>query len=284
MPMQFEPRASGYEPANALFLAKAAQLAYEDDPAKREEGRDELGLDEAKFMDGHSTQALIGTSPRMTLIAFRGTEPEKIEDSLTNAAVAKRPEPFGQVHTGFQMALNEVWERVQTAAGGEKPLWLTGHSLGAALATLATARLRLVDDRPVAGLYTFGSPRVGDAAFAAALDGDLGPSIFRFANHMDVVTRVPPRRMGYKHVGTLRMFGRDGHLDSAMAVWNSFLSDFAGDAVAWISETIHGEISNLTEKHSMDEYIRLLEMNATADPDPGGCNLPANWLRRMFGA
>lgn len=72
------------------------------------------------------------------------------------------------------------------------PLVLTGHSLGGALATLAASVLR--PDL----LVTLGSPRVGDAAFAATLDGIR---IVRLKHCADLVTTVPPTALGYQHVG-----------------------------------------------------------------------------------
>jgi hypothetical protein len=77
----------------------------------------------------------------------------------------------------------------------------TGHSLGAALATLAAAL-----HRP-AYLYTFGSPRVGDAEFAASM---YGIDHARYVDCCDLVAKVPPETVGYLHVGTLRYIDRHG--------------------------------------------------------------------------
>ncbi|MCX5893209.1 MAG: lipase family protein, partial [Deltaproteobacteria bacterium] len=91
------------------------------------------------------------------------------------------------MHRGFQAALDEVWERLHDYLEGKenarRTVWFTGHSLGAALATLAASRYG-----KVRGLYTFGSPRVGDLDFKQAF---LVPT-YRFVNHDDLVTRVPP--------------------------------------------------------------------------------------------
>jgi pimeloyl-ACP methyl ester carboxylesterase len=67
-------------------------------------------------------------------------------------------------------------------------VWFTGHSLGGAAATLAAYRYREV----AGGLYTFGSPLVGNERFARALTGALGARSVRYVNDHDVVTRVPP--------------------------------------------------------------------------------------------
>jgi hypothetical protein len=85
--------------------------------------------------------------------------------------------------------------------------------LGAALATLAADRLA-AENVPVAGVYTFGSPRVGDGAFARTFTDRLGDRCFRFVNAADVVTRVPPPGLilDYTHVGTPHHFGADGRV------------------------------------------------------------------------
>src|SRR5207245_4725403 len=97
------------------------------------------------------------------------------------------------------------------------PLFFTGHSLGAALASLAAARCILDPDlknsRPES-LYTFGSPRVGDKAFGTALQG-----LFhcRLVNDKDIVTIVPPVMLvggiaKFQHVGRMHRIEPDGHL------------------------------------------------------------------------
>ena len=76
-------------------------------------------------------------------------------------------------------------------------IWLTGHSLGGALATLAAAHL---GPETIQGLYTFGCPRVGDAPFASVLPAQ---SYVRFVHRDDWVPTVPPGILGYVHAGAL---------------------------------------------------------------------------------
>jgi hypothetical protein len=78
------------------------------------------------------------------------------------------------------------------------------HSLGATLATL------LASWAPSTHLSTFGSPRVGNTAFAAVMDGRVA---IRCVNCCDLVTHVPPKGvLGYAHVGTLLYIDRNGKL------------------------------------------------------------------------
>ena len=68
----------------------------------------------------------------------------------------------------------------------------TGHSFGGALATL------LASIHPPTVLYTFGSPRVGDTDFVAALNAI---DSHRFVDCCDLVTFLPPAIFGYVHLG-----------------------------------------------------------------------------------
>ncbi|KAL6762402.1 Alpha/Beta hydrolase protein [Haematococcus lacustris] len=80
-------------------------------------------------------------------------------------------------------------------------LWVTGHSLGGAMATLTALGLKR-QGYNVAGLYTFGSPRVGNAGFSRLFrDAGLWTRSYRFVNEDDAVPQVPLTVMGYAHVG-----------------------------------------------------------------------------------
>jgi hypothetical protein len=82
---------------------------------------------------------------------------------------------------------------IKTIANVDK-LYITGHSLGAAMATVAASRVQ----SKVTALVTFGSPRVGDAEFVKSLT----VTHYRVQNNCDDVTKVPFRLMGFSHHGT----------------------------------------------------------------------------------
>jgi len=82
-----------------------------------------------------------------------------------------------------------------------------GHSLGGALATLAAMDIKLNVPGKSVSCYTFGSPKVGDSAFAGAYN-KLVPDTHRFVNDTDLVPKIPP--FGYEHVGDLHHLGPSG--------------------------------------------------------------------------
>lgn len=88
-------------------------------------------------------------------------------------------------------------------------LYLTGHSLGGAAATLAGARLLSVGVSPQQlEVITFGAPAVGNAAFAAKFDPTL--QLTRVVNSGDPVTGVLQTM-----VGGYRQFGREIRWDQS---------------------------------------------------------------------
>ena len=91
--------------------------------------------------------------------------------SLSPAGVGAR------FHKGFVDAIAEVWEPLAAAVEAElkandRPLWITGHSLGGALALLAAWLLKrrfvLVHE-----VCTFGAPMIGNRVACAAFDREF---------------------------------------------------------------------------------------------------------------
>jgi triacylglycerol lipase len=259
----FQPATALYRGDNAVALSRAARLAYnpagESDALARQ-----WGFPRRRFIDRRESQCLVMGNPDAVVVAFRGTEPDRLKDWMTDLDIQLVSGPFGQVHNGFLLALSHVWDELNACVGEfqdqGQSLWVTGHSLGAALATLAVARWR-VADKPVHGLYNFGGPRVGDRAFERTFDQDFGARNFRFVNNADLVTRVPLRTMGFSHAGTLIYFDSKGRLIADPGIWDAFLN------------RIHGRIEDLgrmgaaaLKQHSIDQYVRLCEKNRAVSP------------------
>jgi hypothetical protein len=144
-------------------------------------------------------------SQQLAILAFRGTDKDDPTDLGDDADAILVPwENAGKVHQGFAKALGEVRTELDTALQTIKcKILFTGHSLGAALATL------LASTQKPNLLCTIGSPRVGNAEFVATL-GDIESS--RFVDCCDIVPRMPPQLMGYEHVGEPFYIDRNRHL------------------------------------------------------------------------
>jgi pimeloyl-ACP methyl ester carboxylesterase len=186
-----------------LLCAECALLVYkkfESDPAEEKEARDALasvGFDEVAYFnrDGSQAFAAWNSSSQTAVVAFRGTEQEDPTDMAHNLEAFSRPWPKGgRVHEGFKVDLDLIWADLdQWLQAHPGRLLFTGHSLGAALGTLAASLTK------PAKLVTFGSPRVGDSDFVNTLSGF---DISRYVDCCDIVTRLPPAfvHLGYVHV------------------------------------------------------------------------------------
>lgn len=152
---------------------------------------DLLKFDLLKTFDNEGTQAILVASDQFLVLAFRGTESDSWKDIKTDARARLIPcETGGRIHDGFSKAFDSVVSDIQkflkTPECAEKPLFVTGHSLGGALATVAAKKLQ--HQGGLAACYTFGAPRVGDDRWT---DGIKTP-IYRIVNAIDLVTMLPP--------------------------------------------------------------------------------------------
>lgn len=150
-----------------------------------------LGLTLEETYDEDGTQAILVSCEQFVAIGFRGTEATSIKDIKADAnAVAKEARTEGRVHSGFDGALMNVESKIQRRLDqgdfDSKPLFITGHSLGGALASLAARTLH--HRGGVAGCYTYGSPRVGNDDWVARLK----TPVYRVVNAADCVTMLPP--------------------------------------------------------------------------------------------
>ena len=272
----FEVTTRDYSRPNAYWLGTAARLCYHD-PATIQAAVAAWGLTEFQSFDKLETQAYIAGNEKVLILAFRGTT--ALLDWITDANVDLVGGPAGRVHEGFAMALAfvwlDIWNYIKEKRNG-RALWVTGHSLGAALATLAVAKLRLERDEAVNGLYTFGAPRAGDLEFARVFDVDFAPYTFRYVNDQDIVARVPLRLMQYSHVGTFRWFDEHG-VQQDQADWWDIVTNRIREPIDQLIPRLLPVTDALVERfqarlprrlrpkieaiedHSMDQYLTNLE-------------------------
>ena len=174
-------------------LSKLINLLSYDSEEEKEKLKADLNILNMKIeklFDSNGTQAMIVSNDKFYVLAFRGTEPTSIKDIKADMrATTMQCESGGKIHTGFNNAFAEVHIELQKYLDSleeEKPLFITGHSLGGALATVATKKL--THKYGIAGCYTYGSPRVGDEEW---MDSIKTP-IYRLVNSADPVTMLPP--------------------------------------------------------------------------------------------
>ena len=262
----FNLTATGFDPVNAIELAKAAQLSYRND-TRNSEVDNQLkawNFDRYYTFDrtdhNTDTQAYIAGNDKVLILAFRGTEitqPRDIITDLNSKLIPMFENDESRIHTGFKEGFDiirtDVIKTVQELRKRDQLLFLTGHSLGGALATIATVHLDLANE-PVNGLYTFGSPRVGNAAFADKFQR-FNSRTFRFVNHNDLVTRVALRRMKYQHVGQMMYFNVMGKLFSNITE-NRFLNFLGLDIEGILHDLLP---SGWLGDHDMEKYKTWLE-------------------------
>jgi hypothetical protein len=137
----------------------------------------------------------IASRGKRTFIVFRGTK--TVKEWISNMGIGLKEYPlpdYGSVHEGFLQLYCSIRPAIiesLSQLGGRGRLYIAGHSLGAALATLALPDIEASAKVKIDALYTFGSPRAGDDAFVRAFNRDYGRRSFRIANTSDIVTQVP---------------------------------------------------------------------------------------------
>jgi len=195
----------------ALSLALASRLAYGAATDVENTAKQRWGLMTCKFVEADDTQCFVASSPDAVLVSFRGTE--NLGDWLANLNVLGTTRSYGRVHRGFLGAFQVVEQQLISLLAGfpGRPMLLTGHSLGGALALIAAAEWR--DKFNVSWVHTHGQPAVGKKSFQGFLESNYGDNYYRLVNDDDIVPMVPPL---YRHAGRLIHFSADGGVESAL--------------------------------------------------------------------
>lgn len=165
-------------------------LASHDRPGleRLREALGKFGFELVATLDNGGTQAFIAkrSLDKLLVLAFRGTERD-FRDIKTDINVRFYTRGNTRIHSGFLQAYRLLEERAVSVLS-EYPdykMYITGHSLGGALALVAASRLSADN---VAACYTYGSPKVGNLDFGF----DLKIPVYRVVNSADLVPRLPP--------------------------------------------------------------------------------------------
>ncbi len=227
----FHPGATHWSRVNAWWLAEASWLAYWHDEQSVRHVFREAGLTCEMIATG-GAECLLASSAQFAILTFRGTQPNDWSDILDDACYATVLWDTGHVHGGFARRLNTLRNPLENALARLPSgcrVWFTGHSLGGAIASLAAYRYRQI----AGGVYTFGSPRVGNAVFARTVSGQFGTRSIRYANDHDIVTRVPPELSGlphglFTHVDHLKWIDMEGQVAPTPPMLPDFVREVFG--------------------------------------------------------
>lgn len=186
-----------------------------------------LGFDQlAQIYPGQNLTAMDWESQRAVLVSFRGSQ--GLKDWINNLKFSKvdlspvigGPCPGCKVHLGFQQDYTNLRVRITNKVrslvnsnSGVSHIIVTGHSLGGAMANLASwdmlvnqwaeaehpEQVSAFANTPIL-LYTFGQPRVGNEAFSSRLRQSVKHT-WRVVNKADIVPHLPPHSFGFQHIG-----------------------------------------------------------------------------------
>ena len=225
-----------------------ARLAYKDLDAEVRKEWKALGFTSVKFFDIEGAQAyVLGNKERIT-VAFRGTEPTEKSDIFADLEATHE--------RGFHEGFYEEYEKLELKVHGEvallmgrkkRPVYVTGHSLGAAIASIFCFHYPTAE-----ALYTYGCPRNATPSKGK----ELKVPHYRCVNNNDIVPSMPPALLWYKHHGELCYINFYGNVRK-MTWWQRFKDSWRGRRAAWKNGTIFDGVRD----HGMDEYCKYLEDN-----------------------
>lgn len=193
------------------------------------------------------------TSHNAVIVSFRGSSNIKNWISDFDAAQVGYSRCSGcNVHRGFFNSYNTVASFVKAqvstllAKYRNAPIYVTGHSLGGAIAIVAALDIHATYGNSLK-LYTYGEPRVGNAAFASYVNSAI-PDTFRVVHYADIVPHLPPAASNYKHVNSEVWYTEDMKSYKVCAAEDGSCSN--------------SRVPNLsTSDHDISNYIRIVAVS-----------------------
>jgi triacylglycerol lipase len=274
---------AAYSDRTSWLMARCSELAYVEFEAGQEQQlRDslkELGLEFFRGFSRDATCAFLARNDSFAVLAFRGTT-QDYRNILSDIKIRfYRDKSGAKLSTGFSEAYAFVQDDIAAALGAldlSLPLYITGHSLGGALAAIASIRI-LPSDR-IAACYTYGCPRVGNGEFTNQL---WKVPVYRQVHSSDIVPRVP-LPFGYRHAGDMRYIKRSGTLiedpNSIGLFFSFFLSAATGLKNVFQNHRIAGYVASLQDwalyRLKLDKDMRAVYAAAHA-PAPANTLSPS---------
>jgi triacylglycerol lipase len=236
------------------FFALCSNYAYLNEKEGKEKFK-ALGFD-AEFIDVKGSQAYFLKNEQDLIVVCRGTQPTEFSDITADLKVRMVASSTGRgkVHHGFKHSVDNIWPVLKPKLekyGKTRTIWCTGHSLGAAMATLVGFYLRRNPDIPdTEAIFTYGSPKVGNDQYIAMMH-ELDIKHYRFVNNADVVTRVPS--WPYHHYKDMYYMNHWGNIRPM--TWSQVFKDRLRGFFKGLKK---GQI-NFFVNHSITKYCANLE-------------------------
>jgi triacylglycerol lipase len=252
--------------ANCYYFALLSMIAYSD-PTTQTNVLSDLGLTAIRCFTHDDVRGFVASNEKVVIVAFAMNE--DFGKILSDANVMQRSFTFGFVNSGFYNAfdgISNILGYVAQQRTSQQHLFVTGHGAGGALAVLAAARLN--SNSPVSGVFSFGSPRVGDPEFVDQFNVKMGSDAWRLWNYGDTVTRIPPRVIAippsfYDHAGVSLMVGAEGQLTNDESAWNEFLLN--ADEMERINSQL--QPAQDLKAHSISTYVDRLRIGFSMQPN-----------------
>ncbi len=246
----------------------------------KKNGFELLDNDIVETGEWHGGRAYVATYGENIVVCFRGTgaddKREKRQNILTDAnAIREHPSWITgdkykkvRVHKGFSNEWQRMREQIMkhVNAHPKKTLFVTGHSLGAALATLCAFDLAIHKDRSPY-LFVSGCPRVGDGDFRSAFESVV-PNCIRYVVNKDVVPRRPGWALEYIHVGELLQLYPNGAMVPPEKIeTDPSNGDWANHEQNVYRDALDAMIKAASKDSSLFENHKILGQTAKAERD-----------------
>lgn len=278
--LNFETWAKGWKHVNAYCMARLSVLAYQDFGLIKERlSEADIKASDVCWFENKSTdtQGFGFIWDGNIFLCFRGTESMRvtiIDIKRKQVNFDNNNTKLGSVHQGFSEATISIWpdvEKFLKERAQNKPVWVTGHSLGGAIATIIAARI--VHNEKVgnlAALYTFGQPRVGNKKFHKEFTKKIGgqsklkKQVFRIYRAADPVPMMP--YFGYTHISGERCYiARSGE----MTIGTRRKQKYLDRAITYLTVLPRvlteggriNELKSLVSDHYSSGYLKKLREN-----------------------
>lgn len=182
----------------ARLMAEVCDLSYRSPVNAREEFK-RMGFSSETIVDSSMIGYVLSLDDT-AIVVLRGTDDSP--DWISNLSFLSNRVDGGAIHRGFDNAYAALRPQVNQLLDRSSPrrVWITGHSLGGALAVMSAYELLKAGRHEIAGVMTFGQPMVVDSDLRRYMKPRLNGKFVHFVNESDPVARI---MTPYKHFGTL---------------------------------------------------------------------------------